>query len=51
MMLWERGLLELTDPVSRWLPEFADPRVYVKGSSTKPADSNRQPSRSGCGTC
>ena len=36
MILVERGLLELTDPVSRWLPEFAAPRVYVKGSSSKP---------------
>jgi CubicO group peptidase (beta-lactamase class C family) len=36
MMLWERGLLELTDPVSRWIPAFADTPVYVKGSSTKP---------------
>jgi len=36
MILWEHGALELTDPISRWLPEFAEPRVYVKGSSTKP---------------
>jgi CubicO group peptidase (beta-lactamase class C family) len=36
LMLWERGQLELTDPISRWLPEFAEPRVYVKGSSSKP---------------
>jgi CubicO group peptidase (beta-lactamase class C family) len=36
MILVERGLLELTDPISRWLPEFAEPRVYVKGSSSKP---------------
>lgn len=36
MVLWERGALELTDPISRWLPEFADPAVYVKGSATKP---------------
>ncbi|MDD7938066.1 serine hydrolase [Actinomycetospora lutea] len=36
MILVERGLLELTDPISRWLPEFAEPRVYVKGSSGKP---------------
>ncbi|MEJ2863107.1 serine hydrolase domain-containing protein [Actinomycetospora flava] len=36
LMLWERGALELTDPISRWLPEFAEPRVYVKGSSGKP---------------
>ncbi|MEJ2888501.1 serine hydrolase domain-containing protein [Actinomycetospora aeridis] len=36
LMLWERGAFELTDPISRWLPEFAAPRVYVKGSSSKP---------------
>jgi CubicO group peptidase (beta-lactamase class C family) len=36
MILWERGLFELTDPISRWLPEFAEPKVYVKGSSGKP---------------
>ncbi|WP_285648990.1 serine hydrolase domain-containing protein [Actinomycetospora sp. NBRC 106375] len=36
LMLWERGALELTDPISRWLPEFAEPRVYVKGSAAKP---------------
>ncbi|WP_103340824.1 serine hydrolase domain-containing protein [Amycolatopsis sp. CA-126428] len=43
MMLAEEGLLELDDPISRWLPEFASPRVYVKGSalapSTEPATS------------
>lgn len=36
MMLWEQGLLELTDPISRWLPEFADTRVYDKGSFSAP---------------
>ncbi|GAA4774911.1 serine hydrolase domain-containing protein [Actinomycetospora chlora] len=36
MVLWERGAFELTDPISRWLPEFAEPQVYVKGSSSKP---------------
>ncbi len=36
MMLWERGLFELTDPISRWLPAFADVTVYVKGSAAKP---------------
>ncbi|GAA4881751.1 serine hydrolase domain-containing protein [Actinomycetospora straminea] len=36
LMLWERGAFELTDPISRWLPEFAAPKVYVKGSSGKP---------------
>jgi CubicO group peptidase (beta-lactamase class C family) len=35
MMLWEQGRFELTDEISRWLPEFADLRVYDKGSSTK----------------
>ncbi|WP_224364421.1 serine hydrolase domain-containing protein [Hyalangium versicolor] len=37
MMLWEEGAFELTDPVSRWLPEFSQPRVYVGGPATKPA--------------
>lgn len=31
MTLWEEGAFELTDPVSRWLPEFADVRVYAEG--------------------
>ena len=36
MMLWEEGAFELSDPVSRWLPELAQPRVYVGGPATKP---------------
>lgn len=36
MMLWEQGSFELTDEISRWLPEFADVRVFDKGSITKP---------------
>ncbi|MCR6483284.1 beta-lactamase family protein [Amycolatopsis sp. OK19-0408] len=36
MMLAEEGLLELDDPISRWLPEFAAPRVFVKGSALAP---------------
>jgi CubicO group peptidase (beta-lactamase class C family) len=36
MMLWEEGAFELSDPVSRWLPEFAAPRVYVGGPASKP---------------
>jgi CubicO group peptidase (beta-lactamase class C family) len=36
MMLVEQGLMELTDPISRWLPEFAEPRVYVGGQAAKP---------------
>jgi CubicO group peptidase (beta-lactamase class C family) len=35
MMLWEQGLLELNDPISRWLPEFADMRVYIGGPAAK----------------
>ncbi|MEC3977234.1 serine hydrolase domain-containing protein [Amycolatopsis sp. H20-H5] len=35
MMLVEQGLIDLTDPISRWLPEFAEPRVYVKGSALR----------------
>jgi len=36
MMLWEEGAFELTDPVSKWLPEFASPRVYVGGPAARP---------------
>ncbi|TVT36602.1 beta-lactamase family protein, partial [Amycolatopsis rhizosphaerae] len=36
MMLYEEGAFDLTDPISRWLPEFAQPRVYVKGSALNP---------------
>lgn len=36
MMLFEEGAFDLTDPIHHWLPEFADMRVYVKGSSLRP---------------
>jgi CubicO group peptidase (beta-lactamase class C family) len=36
MMLWEEGHFELTDPISRWLPEFADVKVFQKGSIAVP---------------
>ncbi len=36
MMLYEEGLLQLTDPVSRFIPAFADARVYTGGSDLKP---------------
>lgn len=36
MMLWEEGRFQLTDEISRWLPEFADIRVYDRGSALKP---------------
>jgi CubicO group peptidase (beta-lactamase class C family) len=36
LMLYERGLLALTDPVARYLPEFADLRVYRGGAAANP---------------
>src|ERR671916_2420380 len=36
MMLYEQGAFQLTDPISRFLPEFADMRVFVKGTAGKP---------------
>jgi CubicO group peptidase (beta-lactamase class C family) len=35
MMLYEQGGLELTDPVSRFIPSFADVRVYAGGSDLR----------------
>ncbi len=36
MMLYEDGAFELTDPVSAFIPSFADVRVYAGGSDTRP---------------
>ena len=36
MMLHEEGLLSLKDPISRWIPSFADVRVFKEGSHLKP---------------
>src|SRR3954468_2306491 len=36
MMLWEEGAFELRDPVERYIPSFADARVYLRGSAQKP---------------
>ncbi len=36
MMLWEEGRFELDDPVCRFIPSFADARVWRGGSSLKP---------------
>lgn len=36
MMLYEEGAFELSDPVSRFIPGFADVRVYQRGSSQAP---------------
>jgi CubicO group peptidase (beta-lactamase class C family) len=35
MMLWEEGAFELTDPVSRFIPAFADVQVFTGGSAQK----------------
>ncbi len=32
MQLYERGLLQLKDPVSRWIPSFANARVFAGGN-------------------
>ena len=36
MMLYEEGAFELKDPVSRFIPSFADTRVYRSGSALAP---------------
>ena len=37
MMLYEQGALELTDPVARFIPSFADARVYNGGPALAPS--------------
>lgn len=36
MMLWEDGTLQLTDPVSKFIPSFGELKVFKRGSSTAP---------------
>src|SRR3954454_3183275 len=36
MSLYEEGAFELKDPISRWLPEFGEARVFTGGSDLKP---------------
>jgi CubicO group peptidase (beta-lactamase class C family) len=36
MMLWEEGAFELKDEVARFIPSFADARVWRGGSALKP---------------
>lgn len=36
MMLYEEGAFELKDPLSRFIPAFAETRVYRSGSALKP---------------
>ena len=44
MMLWEQGLFRLDDPISKYIPEFAEPQILYSFSSadtsytTRPAD-------------
>lgn len=33
MLLWEEGKFQLDDPISKYLPEFADQRVFVNPSA------------------
>jgi CubicO group peptidase (beta-lactamase class C family) len=35
MMLWEQGRFDLSDPISKWLPEFTEQQVYTGGSAAK----------------
>jgi len=36
MMLFEQGIFLLENPISRWLPEFADVRVFTGGTAEAP---------------
>ncbi len=36
MILWEEGGFELNDPVSRFIPSFADVRVFTGGTDMRP---------------
>ncbi|MBY0497785.1 MAG: beta-lactamase family protein [Cyanobacteria bacterium] len=44
LMLMEEGKLRLTDPVSRFIPEFKDTKVAIETSPYRPA-ANGQPAR------
>src|ERR1700750_1218219 len=36
MLLWEGGRFELKDPVAKYIPSFADARIWPGGSQQKP---------------
>ena len=36
MMLYEEGRFQLDDPIAKYIPEFADPKVLVKPNEGKP---------------
>jgi CubicO group peptidase (beta-lactamase class C family) len=37
MMLYEEGRFQLDDPIAKYIPEFADPKVLVKPKEGKPS--------------
>jgi CubicO group peptidase (beta-lactamase class C family) len=46
MMLYEEGAFELKDPISKWLPAFADTKVYRGGSALNPVlEAQQEPIR------
>ncbi len=36
MQLYEQGLFQLKDPISRWIPGFAEARVFTGGNAANP---------------
>ena len=46
MQLYEKGLLQLKDPISKWIPAFADTQVFVDGDAANPV--TREPAREIC---
>ena len=51
MMLYEEGAFELNDPITKWLPEFAETPRVRRRARPRSRSPPRRWSRSGCGTC
>ena len=51
MMLYEEGAFELTRPGPRFIPAFADARVYTRRAGPRRRSPCPRPSRCGSGTC
>src|SRR5205823_12723835 len=47
MILWEQGRFDLNDPISKWLPEFAAPRIYTGGPAAKYRSEERRVGKEG----
>lgn len=45
MMLWERGLFQLDDPISKYIPEFKNPQV-LKGYNSSDGSLTTEPAKS-----